>query len=62
MHGPLREAQIGDEADLYVCGHRRTSGEFGMGNVARGRYQRMVTEVSWLAYRRARRSIIEGDH
>lgn len=42
MHGPMREGQIGEDADLYVCGDRHTSGEFGFENVSRGRYQRFV--------------------
>lgn len=42
MHGLIREGQIGEEADLYVCGDKHTSGEMGFENVARGRYQRFV--------------------
>lgn len=41
-HGPLREGLMGEDADLYVCGHRHVSAEQGFENVARGRYQRFV--------------------
>lgn len=42
MHGPMREGQIGEDADLYICGDRHTSGVMGFENVARGRFQNFV--------------------
>ena len=36
MHGPMREGQIGELADLYVCGDKHTSGLFQFENAARG--------------------------
>jgi hypothetical protein len=42
MHGPMREGQIGDDADLYICGDKHTAGDYGFENVARGHYQRFV--------------------
>lgn len=42
LHGPMKEGQMGEEADLYVCGHKHNSAEFGFENVARGLYQRFV--------------------
>lgn len=43
MHGLIREGQIGEEADLYVAGHRHQAGEMGFENVGRGRtYQHFL--------------------
>jgi hypothetical protein len=42
MHGLIREGQIGEEADLYVAGHRHNAGEMGFENVGRGRYQHFI--------------------
>lgn len=42
MHGPMREGQIGEDADLYICGDKHTSGLMGFENVSRGRYQSFV--------------------
>lgn len=42
MHGLLREGQIGEDADLYVAGHRHQAGEMGFENVGRGRYQHFL--------------------
>jgi len=39
MHGPMREGQLGEEADLYVCGDKHTSGMMSFENPARGRVQ-----------------------
>ncbi len=42
MHGPLREGLMGEEADLYVCGDKHTSGQFGFENAARGLFQHFL--------------------
>jgi hypothetical protein len=42
MHGPLREGLMGEEADLYVCGDKHTSGTLGFENVARGLFQHFL--------------------
>lgn len=39
MHGPMREGQLGEDADVYVCGDRHTSALFHFENVARGHSQ-----------------------
>lgn len=35
MHGPMREGQIGEFAELYVCGDKHTSGSFTFENPAK---------------------------
>lgn len=42
LHGPMKMGQMGVEADLYVCGHKHNSAEFGFENAARGIYQHFV--------------------
>lgn len=42
MHGPMREGQLGDDADLYVCGDRHTAATFSWENVSRGHFQHFM--------------------
>lgn len=42
MHGPMREGQLGEDADLFVCGHRHQSGMFTFENVGRGKVQTFI--------------------
>lgn len=42
LHGPMKEGQMGEDADLYVCGHKHNAAHFGFENVARSRYQQFV--------------------
>lgn len=42
MHGPLRESLMGDDANLYVCGHKHESGIMETENPARGHDQALL--------------------
>lgn len=42
LHGPMKAGQMGDEADLFVCGHKHNSAYFEFENAARGRQQRFL--------------------
>jgi hypothetical protein len=42
MHGPMREGQLGEDADLYVCGDKHTSGLFSFENPSRGHIQNFL--------------------
>lgn len=42
LHGPMKMGQMGVEADLYVCGHKHNSAEFGFENAQRGLFQHFV--------------------
>jgi len=36
LHGPMKAGQMGQEADLYVCGHKHNAAYFTFPNAARG--------------------------
>lgn len=36
LHGPMKAGQMGDDADLYICGHRHNWAYFCFENAARG--------------------------
>ena len=42
LHGPMRESLMGDDADLYVCGHKHESGLMSSENAARGHDQHLL--------------------
>lgn len=42
MHGPLRESLMGEDADLYVCGHKHNSAKYEWENPARGHWQYLL--------------------
>lgn len=41
-HGPMREGQMGEVADVYVCGDLHQSIDVGFENAARGVFQRFI--------------------
>lgn len=42
MHGPMREGLMGDDAHVYVCGHKHIAGKFSQENPARGHWQHFL--------------------
>jgi hypothetical protein len=42
LHGPMKAGQMGDEAELFVCGHKHNAAFFEFENAARGLFQRFV--------------------
>jgi hypothetical protein len=38
----MRDGQLGEDADLYVCGDKHTSGHFEFENASRGHHQQFV--------------------
>lgn len=42
MHGPMREGQMGEDSDLYVCGDKHVAAKFTFENVARGHFQHFM--------------------
>ena len=42
MHGPMREGQLGEDANLYVCGDKHTAAKFSFENAARGHFQHFM--------------------
>lgn len=42
IHGPMKEGQMGVDADLYVCGHKHNSAIFQFPNAKRDRFQTFI--------------------
>jgi len=42
LHGPMKEGQMGDDADLYVCGHKHNAAAYEFENTSRGHLQNFV--------------------
>ena len=42
MHGPLRESMIGEEAEIFVCGHKHTFGIMDLENPKRHIRQQLI--------------------
>jgi len=42
LHGPMREGQMGEDADLYVCGDKHVSAQLSFENPAKGHFQHFL--------------------
>jgi hypothetical protein len=42
LHGPMKEGQMGEDSDIYVCGHRHNFAMFSWENARRGSNQTFI--------------------